>query len=114
MPEIVNVSVNTPYPGTESFLTESHAVTRRLSALRHSARGAANQAAARGILPGAGIDTQVLNKKQLGFAALKTLTFTVAKLLAQGQTNFARSLFLFHKVYDARLRTGRPQATGPL
>ena len=40
----------------------------------------------------------------LGFAALKTLTFTVAKLLIQGQTNFARSLFSFHKVYDPRLQ----------
>ena len=29
IPEIVNISVNTPYPGTESWLTESRRVTSR-------------------------------------------------------------------------------------
>jgi hypothetical protein len=43
---------------------------------------------------------QVLNMKHLGFAALRTLTWTVLKLLARGQTNFVRSLFSFHKVYN--------------
>ncbi len=105
VPEIVNISVNTPYPGTESFLTEARQFTTRdyrLFDIQHAVlptklpldRFYAELVATQ----------QILNKKHLGFAALKTLTFTVAKLLLQGQTNFARSLFSFHKVYDARLQ----------
>ena len=47
---------------------------------------------------------QVLNMKHLGFGALKTLTWTVLKLVARGQTNFIRSLFSFNKVYNAQLQ----------
>ncbi len=57
IPEVVNLSVNTPYPGTESWLTEERAVDQpRLSALRHRACGVADAAAARRILRGAGDD----------------------------------------------------------
>ena len=52
IPEIVNISVNTPYPGTETWLTESrrrdHA---RLSAVRHPARRAADPAPLARVLP---------------------------------------------------------------
>ena len=55
IPEIVNISVNTPYPGTESWLTESRRLDHaRLPALRHPARRAADAAAARRVLRGAG------------------------------------------------------------
>ena len=47
IPEIVNISVNTPYPGTEIWRTESAAADHpRLPAVRHPARGAADHAAA--------------------------------------------------------------------
>ena len=50
-PEVVNVSVNTPYPGTESWATEGAPGRQpRLSALRHSACGAADAAAAGRVL----------------------------------------------------------------
>ena len=48
IPEIVNISVNTPYPGTESWLTESRTADHaRLPAVRHPARRAAHPASAR-------------------------------------------------------------------
>ena len=57
VPEVVNLSVNTPYPGTESWLTEERAADQpRLSALRHRACGDADPTAARRILRGAGDD----------------------------------------------------------
>src|SRR5262249_45580432 len=103
VPEIVNISVNTPYPGTESFLTESRSFTTRdyrLFDIQHA------------VLPTKlplsrfyqelVATQQVLNMKHLGLAALKPLAWTLAKLLVRGQTNFARSLFSFHKVYNAK------------
>jgi len=105
VPEIVNVSVNTPYPGTESFLTESRSFTTRdyrLFDIQHAVLP--TKLPLERFYQELVSTQQVLNKKHLGFAALKTLTFTVAKLLLQGQTNFAKSLFSFHKVYDARLQ----------
>ena len=51
VPEVVNISINTPYPGTESWITEPRALqTRGLSPVRHPARGLADKAAARCVL----------------------------------------------------------------
>ena len=51
VPEIVNISVNTPYPGTESWLTRgAQARDARLPVVRHPARGPADPAAARSLL----------------------------------------------------------------
>ncbi len=56
-PEIINISVNTPYPGTESWLTEERRLADpRLPPVRHPARGPADPAAARGVLRRAGDD----------------------------------------------------------
>jgi hopanoid C-3 methylase HpnR len=105
IPEIVNVSVNTPYPGTETFLTESRKFTTRdyrLFDIQHT------------VLPtrlplerfyAELVKTQqVLNMKHLGFAALRDTAFLAARLLARGQTNFVRMLWRFNKVYDAKLQ----------
>jgi hopanoid C-3 methylase HpnR len=105
VPEIVNISVNTPYPGTESFLTEWRNLNTRdyrLFDIQHAVLP--TKLPLKRFYEELVATQQVLNKKHLGFAALKTLAFSVAKLLARGQTNFVRSLFSFHKVYDARLQ----------
>ena len=45
IPEIVNISVNTPYPGTETWHTQARkSDDPRLPAVRHPARGAADHA----------------------------------------------------------------------
>ena len=101
VPEIVNVSVNTPYPGTETFRTESARLTTRdyrLFDIQHA------------VLPtklpldrfyGELVRTQqVLNTKHLGFSALKDTALIAARLLARGQTNFIRMLWKFNRVYN--------------
>jgi hopanoid C-3 methylase HpnR len=101
IPEIVHVTVNTPYPGTETWRTESrNFITRdyRLFDVQHA------------VLPTTlPLDRfydelvktqQVLNQKHLGWQALRDTFFLSAKLLAQGQTNFVRMLWKFSTVYN--------------
>ena len=105
IPEVVNISINTPYPGTESWLTESRKLATRdyrLFDIQHA------------VLPThlplekfyeELVETQqILNKKFLGFTALrKTLGLVIRKLL-KGQTNFFRMLWKFDSVYNPALQ----------
>jgi magnesium-protoporphyrin IX monomethyl ester (oxidative) cyclase len=101
VPEIVHLTVATPYPGTETWRAEApHLTTRdyRLFDIQHA------------VLPTKlPLDRfyrelvrtqQVLNKKHLGYAALRHAFFRTARLLAHGQTNFVRMLWSFHRVYN--------------
>jgi hopanoid C-3 methylase HpnR len=101
VPEIVNISVNTPYPGTETFAANARALTTRdyrLFDIQHA------------VLPtklpldrfyAELVKTQrVLNKKHLGFAALKATAKISAGLLLRGQTNFIKMLWRFNSVYN--------------
>ncbi len=105
IPEIVNVSVNTPYPGTETWHTESRRLTTRdyrLFDIQHA------------VLPtkmplpqfyGELVKTQeVLNKKHLGWAALKSTAKIAAGHLLRGQTNFVKMLWKFSSVYNPELQ----------
>jgi hopanoid C-3 methylase HpnR len=103
VPEIVHLTVNTPYPGTETWHTESRRlVTRdyRLFDVQHAVLPTS--------LPLATFydqlvkTQQVLNKKHLGWAALRGASSIAVKLLAQGQTNFVRMLWKFNGVYGAQ------------
>ncbi len=105
IPEIVNISVNTPYPGTESWRTESRSLqTRdyRLFDIQHA------------VLPtklpldefyGELVKTQqILNKKHLGWKALKGTANIATRHLMHGQTNFLRMLWKFNSVYNPELQ----------
>lgn len=105
IPEIVNISVNTPYPGTETWHTESRKIeTRdyRLYDIQHA------------VLPtklslpefyGELVKTQqVLNKKHLGWVALKGTAKIAAGHLLRGQTNFVKMLWKFNSVYNPKLQ----------
>jgi hopanoid C-3 methylase HpnR len=103
VPEIVNVTVNTPYPGTETFLTNSRELTTRdyrLFDIQHAVLPTK--------LPLARFyeelvkTQQILNRKHLGLSALKATAALSAKLLLKGQTNFVRMLWKFNSVYDAK------------
>ncbi|MCS6926586.1 MAG: hopanoid C-3 methylase HpnR [Candidatus Binatia bacterium] len=124
VPEIVHLTVNTPYPGTETWATEARKLTTRdyrLFDVQHA------------VLPTKLplerfyqelVRTQeVINKKHLGFAALRDTFFLAVKLLARGQTNFVRMLWKFHQVYNparqladhtrpVRYEMALPQTTG--
>jgi hopanoid C-3 methylase len=102
VPEIVNITVQTPYPGTETWLTESRRLTTldyRLFDVQHA------------VLPtrlplhrfySELVKTQaVLARKHLGAAALAKTAGIVARQLVRGQTNFARMIWKFDKVYNA-------------
>src|SRR5215472_13537798 len=102
VPEIVNITVQTPYPGTETWLTESRRLTTldyRLFDVQHA------------VLPTRLplhrfyeelVRTQaVLARKHLGVAALAKTTGIVARQLLRGQTNFAQMIWKFNKVYNA-------------
>lgn len=101
VPEIVNVSINTPYPGTETWRTESRKLTTRdyrLFDIQHA------------VLPtklplhefyAELVKTQqVLNKKHMGWTALRRAGGAVAGHLLRGQTNFVKMLWKFNSVYN--------------
>jgi hopanoid C-3 methylase HpnR len=105
IPEIVNVSVNTPYPGTETWLTESRRLTTRdyrLFDIQHAVLPTK--------LPLADfyrelVQTQsVLNRKHLGWRAVKSLAPVLAGNLARGQTNSLKMLWKFKSVYNPALQ----------
>ncbi|HLH76931.1 MAG TPA: hopanoid C-3 methylase HpnR [Candidatus Binataceae bacterium] len=102
IPEIVHLTVATPYPGTEIWQTGARKLTTRdyrLFDIQHA------------VLPTRLpllkfyqelVKTQaVIDRKHLGFAALRDLSWTTLGLLLRGQTNFVRMLWKFNQVYNA-------------
>ncbi|CAG9217643.1 Hopanoid C-3 methylase [Paraburkholderia tropica] len=105
IPEIVNISVNTPYPGTENWQQESRQLTSldyRLYDIQHAV------VPTRLPLPEFYAELvrtqQVLNRKHLGWTALRGAAGQAAHLLVRGQTNFVRMLWKFNSVFDPRLQ----------
>jgi len=105
IPEVVNISINTPYPGTESWLTESRKLATldyRLFDIQHA------------VLPTRLplhkfyeelVETQqILNNKFLGFAALRATFGIVISKLLKGQTNFLRMIWKFNSVFNPKLQ----------
>ncbi|HEX5815771.1 MAG TPA: hopanoid C-3 methylase HpnR [Methylomirabilota bacterium] len=101
VPEIVHLTVATPYPGTEIWHTESRRLTSldyRLFDVQHA------------VLPtrlplqefyAQLVKTQaVLNRKHLGVAALRETASIALSLALRGQTNFLRMLWKFGSVYN--------------
>ena len=103
VPEIVHVTVNTPYPGTETWTTDARSFTTRnykLFDVQHA------------VLPtklpleqfyAELIKTQqILFKKHMGWRALKDCAAIAAGHLMHGQTNFIKSLWKFGSQYDVQ------------
>jgi magnesium-protoporphyrin IX monomethyl ester (oxidative) cyclase len=103
VPEIVHLTVITPYPGTEIWATESRKLTTRdyrLFDIQHA------------VLPTRLpllqfyeelVKTQaVINRKHLGASTALSAGSIILHLLARGQTNFLRMLWKFNTVYNAR------------
>ncbi len=102
IPDIVHLTVATPYPGTELWLTESRKLTTqdyRLFDIQHA------------VLPttlplhefySELVETQrVIARKHLGRAVLKKAAKKMASLAMEGQFNFIKSIWKFNKVYNA-------------
>ena len=101
VPEIVNITVQTPYPGTETWITEARRLTTldyRLFDVQHAVLPTR--------LPLHQFYTelvrtqQVLARKHLGVAALTKTSGIVARQLLRGQTNFAKMIWKFNQVYN--------------
>jgi hopanoid C-3 methylase len=103
VPEIVHLTVITPYPGTQIWHGESQKLTSRdyrLFDIQHA------------VLPTKLpleqfyqelVRTQaVINRKFLGVAAVVQTFGIIARQLAHGQTNFIRMIWKFNSVYNAR------------
>ena len=103
-PEIVNISVNTPYPGTESWLTEERRLTTRdyrLFDIQHA------------VLPtrlpieefyAELVATQrAVYQKHIDWRNIRDMAGISTRLLLRGQTNFVKSLFKLNSVYRTDL-----------
>ena len=104
VPEVVNITVNTPYPGTETWLTERRPLESRdyrLFDIQHC------------VLPTRlpldrfyrelVLTQRVLHMKHLGWRGLRDGAAMAGRLLLRGQTNFIKSLWRFNQVYDPDL-----------
>src|SRR5256714_6353928 len=94
VPEVVNISINTPYPGTEIWHTESRRLTTRDYRLFDIQHAVVPTALPLDEFYRELVRTQaVINRKHLGmrtaFGALRILSAH----LAHGQANFARMLW---------------------
>ena len=104
VPEIVNVSVTTPYPGTEIWHQVAGELTTRdyrLFDIQHAVLPTRLPLAEfyRELVK----TQQIMNRKHLGWHALRKLAPAVFKTVLRGQTNFFRMLWRFNEVYDAEL-----------
>jgi hopanoid C-3 methylase HpnR len=103
VPEIVHLTVNTPYPGTETWTTDARSFTTRnykLFDVQHA------------VLPtrlplekfyDELIKTQqILFKKHMGWRSLRDCAAIAAGHLMHGQTNFIKSLWKFGSQYDVQ------------
>ncbi|HSE05494.1 MAG TPA: hopanoid C-3 methylase HpnR [Methylomirabilota bacterium] len=101
VPEVVHFTVATPYPGTELWLTESRQLTSRdyrLFDVQHA------------VLPTTMplkrfyeelVRTQaVLNRKHLGWGAIRRYGGAALSAAARGQTNYLRMLWKFSTIYN--------------
>jgi hopanoid C-3 methylase HpnR len=105
IPEIVNISVNTPYPGTETWHTESRRVqTRdyRLYDIQHAVLP--TRLPLHEFYEELVKTQQVLNMKHLGWAALRDTVQIAIGHLIRGQTNFVKMLWKFNSVYNPKLQ----------
>jgi hopanoid C-3 methylase HpnR len=109
-PEVVNLSIYTPYPGTESWFTEARQLTTRdyrLFDIQHA------------VLPThlplerfyeEVVKTQqVLNMKFLGIKQIMDIGTILIGQLLHGQTNFLKMLLGFNTLYNPKLQFGEHQ-----
>src|SRR5262249_52971594 len=101
VPEVVNLSINTPYPGTETWLTGQHRLNTRdyrLFDIQHAVLPTKLPIAAfyRELLH----TQRVLYRKHMTWWTVPTLARELAGNLVRGQTNFMRGIMNYNKVYN--------------
>ena len=105
IPEIVNISVNTPYPGTETWRTESRKLTTRdyrLFDIQHAVLP--TKLPLEEFYKELVASQRVLAMKHLGWSALRDCAKIATRNLLHGQTNFIKMLWRFDSVYNPKLQ----------
>ncbi|MER6978305.1 hopanoid C-3 methylase HpnR [Streptomyces carpinensis] len=101
VPEIVHLTVMTPYPGTEIWHTESRRLTTRDYRLFDIQHAVVPTTLPLNRFYEELVRTQaVINRKHLGVRTAFGAARILADRLAHGQTNFARMLWKFNSVYN--------------
>ena len=101
VPEIVHLTVNTPYPGTETWTTDKREFTTRDYRLYDVQHAVVPTKMPLDVFYKELVATQsVLSRKHLGWSALKGAATVAADRLLHGQTNFVRMLWKFKSVYN--------------
>ena len=100
LPEVVNLSVNTPYPGTESWLAEGGRIASRdyrLYDIQHAVMPTR--------LPLAEFYDELVQTqrafymKHMGWRRVMDTAGIIGRNLLRGQTNFVRSLFMLDRIF---------------
>jgi hopanoid C-3 methylase HpnR len=101
VPEIVNISINTPYPGTESWLNEERQLASRDYRLFDIQHAVLPTRLPLEVFYHELLKTQrVLYAKHLNWHTAPGLMRVSLGLLLRGQTNFVRGMMLYPKVYN--------------
>ncbi len=102
VPAAVHLTVNTPYPGTETWYTESRKLTTldyRLFDVQHAVLP--TRLPLKRFYEELFKTQEVLNKKYLGVAAIRKAFSLMLRLLIRGQTNFVKMIWKFNRVYNS-------------
>jgi hopanoid C-3 methylase HpnR len=101
VPEIVNISINTPYPGTESWFTEERSLQTRDYRLFDVQHAVLPTKLPLPIFYRELLNTlRVLYGKHLTWRSVPRLMLIIGSLLGRGQTNFVRGIMQYNRVFD--------------
>jgi magnesium-protoporphyrin IX monomethyl ester (oxidative) cyclase len=101
VPEVVHLTVATPYPGTELFHTEKRPLTSvdyRLFDIQHAVLE--TKLPLREFYEELVKTQEIINRKFMGWRTAVAVSKILAGQLARGQTNFLQMLFKFSKAYN--------------
>ncbi len=101
VPEVVHLTVATPYPGTELFHTETRelsSVDYRLYDIQHAVME--TKLPLREFYAELVKTQEIINRKFMGWRTAVALSRILTGQLARGQTNFLKMLFKFSKAYN--------------
>src|SRR5882672_1770781 len=101
VPEIVHLTVATPYPGTEIWFTESRRLTTRDYRLFDVAHAVLPTRMPLDKFYAELVKTQdILNRKHLGWSAIPKYGLPAVRALLRGQTNYVKMLSKFASVVN--------------
>jgi len=101
VPEVVHLTVATPYPGTEIWFTEARRLTSRDYRLFDVAHAVLPTRMPLDKFYGELVKTQeILNRKHLGWGAVAKYGFPAVRALMRGQTNYVSMLWKFATIVN--------------